>query len=703
MPRVFGLTGQGGSRSTAARLFWLLLFVLAGALELAHSATLAPVKPVQDENDESYLARGSLVAPDQLRQLKVQLVGDRELFRQSQATALVESALKDVSAEFERLFSLSLVSVGWSSWETDGGEDHVQELVETLSLSAKDRRAEIVLAVTGRSNLKPEYSGSALLKSSLVAIIFTPDEKKLCRLIKHELGHIFGAVHVPEPESVMSCFGAGDNFDRYNLEIIKLARERSFEPSVFPFPPEVQASVEKVYLQIREKILGNSRLKSLFSASTTAEAGQEIQCLNDVFLMLAQLELEKSNYDRSLSFTEEALTLNPGDLEAMNLQAISLRQAGRIQEAVSIYNLILQIRPDFSEALYNLGVALGELGQLEEAEKVYLRAIRANPELASAYNNLGDLYLKQGRLDEAEKQFLKAIEFAPGYVLAYVNLGELYRRRGDKDRAREYAEKALSLEPESGQARNLLAHILRDTGKPAEAVGAYQQVLAVNPTSAQAYYNLGVSLTDVGRWEEAEKSFENAIKIEPGLAEAYGGLGLCALQRGQVDKAIQLLVKARELGFKAPALHLNLSYAYLNKKDWLKAEQEARQAVEAEPGLATGYNNLGVALAQQNKLEEARMALDRALKIDPRDREVLINLAMIELSLQNEGRALQLFLRALAIDPENSQNGLIYNNLAVIYFHLEKYELSWEFVQKALQTGFKVDENLINDLIKKLK
>jgi len=125
--------------------------------------------------------------------------------------------------------------------------------------------------------------------------------------------------------------------------------------------------------------------------------------------------------------------------------------------------------------------------------------------------------------------------------------------------------------------------------------------------------------------------------------------------------------------------------------------------VEAEPGLATGYNNLGVALAQQNKLEEARMALDRALKIDPRDREVLINLAMIELSLQNEGRALQLFLRALAIDPENSQNGLIYNNLAVIYFHLEKYELSWEFVQKALQTGFKVDENLINDLIKKLK
>ena len=203
--------------------------------------------------------------------------------------------------------------------------------------------------------------------------------------------------------------------------------------------------------------------------------------------------------------------------------------------------------------------------------------------------------------------------------------------------------------------------------------------------------------------EEAEKSFETALKIDPNLAEGYGGLGLCALQRGEVDKAIQLLVKARNLGFKAPALSLNLSYAYLNKKDWLRAEQEARQAVEVEPGLATGYNNLGIALAQQNKLEEARVALEKALKIDPRDRQVLINLAMVELSLQNEGRALELFLRALAIDPQNSQNGLIYNNLAAIYFHLEKYELSWEFVQKALQAGFKVDESLINNLIKNLK
>ncbi|NMC66291.1 MAG: hypothetical protein GYA53_09170, partial [Acidobacteria bacterium] len=76
---------------------------------------------------------------------------------------------------------------------------------------------------------------------------------------------------------------------------------------------------------------------------------------------------------------------------------------------------------------------------------------------------------------------------------------------------------------------------------------------------------------------------------------------------------------------------------------------------------------------------------------------------MVELSLKNEERALELFLKALVLNPEDSQNGLIYNNIAVIYFHREKYELSWEFAQKALQAGFKVDNNLLQALIKKLK
>ncbi|HRD01068.1 MAG TPA: tetratricopeptide repeat protein [Candidatus Saccharicenans sp.] len=689
--------------SAVARLIWMLLFILTGGLGLVHPCYS---RAIADENNACFPVDLDLAASYQHREIRVNLLGDQDLSRRPEAATEVESALREVSAEFKRLFGLSFIPVGWSSWETDKGSRNVQELAENLDrrgVQVKDRRAEITMAVTGRSNLRPEYSGLTLFKSSMIIIVYTPDRVRLRRLIRHELGHIFGAVHVPESQSVMSCSGEGGHFDAYNQEIINLTRERSFEPFVFPYPPEIQARAERIYLKVRENIKKVSHIRSLFSASPSGETGPETQCLSDVFLMLAQLELEQNDYERAAGFCEEALILNPGDLEAMNLQAISLRQAGRTQEAIHLYQLILNIKPDFSEALYNLGIALGELNRFDEAEKVYLRAIRLNPYLAQAHHNLGDLYFRQGRLDEAEEQFLKAIELSPGYTSAYLNLGEIYRRKRDIAKARECVEKALSLQPESVQARNLLGNILRESGKSTEALNEYQQVLARNPSSVQAYYNLGVSLTDLGRWEEARQAFEQAVKIDINMAEAYGGLGLCHLHRGEMDEAIKFLLKARELGFKNPALSINLSYAYMNIKDWQRAEEEASRAVADQPGLSLGYNNMGIALAQQNKFEEARIILEKALKVDPRDREAVINLAMVELSLQNEERALELFLRALALNPEDSQNGLICNNIAVIYFHQENYELSWEFIQKALKAGFKVDGTMLGSLIKKLK
>ncbi len=637
------------------------------------------------------------------REIKVQLLADSYLFGLPGATGQIESALREVSAEFKRLFALTFVTSSWAAWESDQGGRNVQELAEKFRTAPKGRGADLVLAVTARSDLQTDYSGLALFKASMIIIVYTPDQASLKKLIKHELGHVFGAVHVPDQGSIMSCSGEGHNFDAANENIIRLGHERSFKPVAFPFSPEIQARIEGSYLKIRENIIQLKEIKLLFSASGPGQPGQETKCLSDVFLMLAQLELEKHNYGQASDFCGEALLLNPGDLEAMNLQAISFRQAGRTQEAVNLYRIILEIKPDFSEALYNLGVALSELNRLAEAEKAYRQVIKLNPRLAQAYHNLGDVYFKQGRLAEAEQQFLKAIELWPSYASAYSNLGEIYWRRKDRTKAREYAEKALSLQPESTQARNLLGNLLRDSGKPAEALNEYQKILAKEPESARAYYNLGVSLTDLGQWSEARQAFEQAIKIEAKMAEAYGGLGLCCLQQGDLEQAIKFLLIARQLGFKDPALSLNLSYAYLNINDWPKAEEEARRAIAEQPDLAPGYNNLGLALAQQNKLEEARMRLEEALKLDPQEVGTVLNLAMVELSLKNEERALDLFLKALVLNPGDSQNGLIYNNIAVIYFHQEKYELSWGFAQKALQAGFKVDNNLLEALVKKLK
>ena len=52
--------------------------------------------------------------------------------------------------------------------------------------------------------------------------------------------------------------------------------------------------------------------------------------------------------------------------------------------------------PEFAEAYSNLGNSLKELGRLSEAIKSCEKAIQLSPDFNEAYANLGEIYLRQG-------------------------------------------------------------------------------------------------------------------------------------------------------------------------------------------------------------------------------------------------------------------------------------------------------------------
>ncbi|MGC8745436.1 MAG: tetratricopeptide repeat protein [Candidatus Saccharicenans sp.] len=645
-----------------------------------------------------------------LREVNLQLIGDEEFAAIPDGRQKVEKALSEVSAEFEELFGLRFNLLGWSSFYSENNLKKVEALADSLGSFQRNKKADILLAVTGQKGIDQEYSGISVFKAAVVIIIYTPEQEKLKRLLAHELGHAFGGVHVPMEDSVMSCHGSGNRFDSDNQAIIRLGRNRRFERYKFPWPVEIQSSIEEYYLKIREKILRLVRPTQFFNeANRPHPSGLDsvdlnpYRCLSDCFLMLSQIELEKKNYQPAVKFCEEALKINPDDFEALNLKAIALRRSGEVDKSVAIYQFILKNDYQPSVVLFNLGIAYSKLNQLQEAEKAYQEALRRSPVMVEAHNNLGEIYLREGRLEEAEREFQKAVELAPEFALSYSNLADLYLRLKQLKKAQYYVERAIKIDPELASAHNILGNLRRQEGRVEEAQQEYQKALDLDPTYEKAWYNLGVAASDLGQWERAKEFFWKSIKLQPNFAEGYAGLGLYYLQVGDWDKAIGYLKQARELGYRNPALNVNLSYAYMNKKDWKEAEEEARRAISEQPDLALAYNNLGIALAQQNRLEESRAVLEKSLKLKAEDRDALMNLATVELSHNNEERALELFLKAVSLNPNDRRNGLLYNNIAVIYFHQKKYNLSWEFCQKAIQAGFKVEESFISELEKKIK
>ena len=75
-----------------------------------------------------------------------------------------------------------------------------------------------------------------------------------------------------------------------------------------------------------------------------------------------------------------------------------------------------------AESFFELGNSLRDNGKLDDAVKNYKKAIELNPNYSLTYNNLGVVLIKLSKTKEAINNFQKAINILPVNTKAYLNL-----------------------------------------------------------------------------------------------------------------------------------------------------------------------------------------------------------------------------------------------------------------------------------------
>ena len=89
--------------------------------------------------------------------------------------------------------------------------------------------------------------------------------------------------------------------------------------------------------------------------------------------------------------------------------------------------------------------------------------------------------------------------------------------------------------------------------------------------------------------------------------------------------------------------------------DWAEAERTLRQTVEDDPRLVEAWNNLGIALLRQGKIDAARTAFDRAISLDPAYPSALQNAGLLRLGEDGKAvEAAELLRRAVVADPDTA-------------------------------------------------
>ena len=100
------------------------------------------------------------------------------------------------------------------------------------------------------------------------------------------------------------------------------------------------------------------------------------------------------------------------------------------EQAIKIFEKMIEIEPENYRALYNLGITYFNLGKMEKALESYNKALKIKTDYKFCYYNIGYLYENAGEIERALEFYEKALNIDPGFIYA-LNARESVRKQID--------------------------------------------------------------------------------------------------------------------------------------------------------------------------------------------------------------------------------------------------------------------------------
>ena len=270
---------------------------------------------------------------------------------------------------------------------------------------------------------------------------------------------------------------------------------------------------------------------------------------------------------------------------------------GQADEAISCYRQLLSgARPAAIRA-----EAAWALNERQAANGLFRDAVATHPDDAAIRVRWGDLYADSHQDSEAMDLYREALKIDAGNAFAMLGAASVLVGAFD-DAANTY------LEP-----------LLRDATKPGGARAAAWLLVAQ------------VSLEN-SRMQQAGEALDAAEDILD--AGEWPPLELYAL-----EAARDLLQNVTDSPYTAMSLELNPGFGgiyaipahfYVITRRYREAIALLRKAVETEPGLAAAYEALGINLLRDNRVSDAREALELAYDLDPFSPQTVNTLRLLD-------------------------------------------------------------------------
>lgn len=235
----------------------------------------------------------------------------------------------------------------------------------------------------------------------------------------------------------------------------------------------------------------------------------------DAWYNLAYCAFHLGAYDLSVQYADVAAKYSRNLTDIQNLKGMSLISLGRIDEARTVFNTVLQKYPNDMNARFGLAEIDLYNGSITSAEKRYLDALKRDGTNRKALLSLALVAAEQGNNAAAERYVNQALEYHSGEAEVHYLASYLAAKRGDVREAERRARSAVQIKGDYDQAYQLLADILFSQGRYEDVIDICEFLTGRDRNLSLAWYLMGLSQERLGLYENAIETFDIGLSIDP--------------------------------------------------------------------------------------------------------------------------------------------------------------------------------------------
>lgn len=280
----------------------------------------------------------------------------------------------------------------------------------------------------------------------------------------------------------------------------------------------------------------------------------------------------------------------------------------------------------------------------------------------------------------------------------FKDMAQCYMKLNQPDSAAYYIDMGLSYNATDRHLLQLSAYYKERAGNYEGAANVYHRYNALYIDDVEYLTKQAKNLDILGRYEEELDIWEYILTIEPNNNTAINSIIQVLTDMGRDPK--EFYQKAWENDQANALKALNYINALLNTNDYKEAIKVAQQSLEYNPSNVTIVKKLAECYEYNNEMNKSLDVLEDYARRNPRDINMQIDVAELNLEFGNYQKAYELISNAIEIAPNDKnlyeQRGKILESF-VEYITLDKgrvdindkivYHMAYEDYKKARSLG----------------